>query len=73
MKDSPQSLAVLVNYYLFSINFCRAWICLLIDAINATIDFKTSAFETTVDDDLTGSVPILASCGVTVVKSALNA
>ena len=32
--------------YLFTINFCSAWICLLIDAINATIDFRTSAFET---------------------------
>jgi hypothetical protein len=38
--------------YLFRINFCSAWICLLIDAINATIDFRTSAFETEVVLDL---------------------
>ena len=31
--------------YRFRINFCSAWICLLIDAINATIDFRTSALD----------------------------
>jgi hypothetical protein len=46
-------LVLLEVTYLFRINFCSAWICLLIDAINATIDFRTSAFETDVVDDLT--------------------
>ena len=32
--------------YLFRINFCSAWICLLIEAISATIDFNTSSFVT---------------------------
>jgi hypothetical protein len=39
-------LILLEVTYLFRINFCSAAICLLIDAINATIDFRTSAFET---------------------------
>ena len=30
-----------VNYLRARINFCSAWICLLIDAINATIDCRT--------------------------------
>ena len=45
-------LVLLEVTYLFRINFCSAWICLLIEAINATIDFRTSAFETVADDAL---------------------
>ena len=37
------------NYFFLRISACSAWICLLIDAINATIDFRTSAFDTAVD------------------------
>ena len=37
---------MLVMIHLFRINFCSAWICLLIDAIKATIDFRTSALVT---------------------------
>ena len=42
-----------VNYLRARINFCSAWICLLIDAINATIDFRTSAFVTVAVPDAT--------------------
>ena len=35
-----------VNYLRARINFCSAAICLLIDAINATIDCRTAAFVT---------------------------
>jgi hypothetical protein len=53
--------------YLFRINFCRAWICLLIDAINATIDFRTSAFETAVDEDLMLYDTVFAASSVVAV------
>ena len=46
IKREPALGSFLEVTYLFRINFCSAWICLLIDAINATIDFRTSAFET---------------------------
>ena len=34
-----------VNYRRARINFCSAWICLLIDAINETIALSTSALD----------------------------
>ena len=41
----PPLINLFVNY-LLSNNFCNAAICLLIDAIKATIDFKISALDT---------------------------
>ena len=40
------------NYFFLRISACSAWICLLIDAINATIDFRTSALVTAEELDL---------------------
>jgi hypothetical protein len=53
-------------YYLLNC-FCRTRICLLIEAINLTIDARTSALLTPVEEILT--VPIVAACGVAVVMS----
>jgi len=53
---APQSegpLVLEVFNYFFRINFCRAWICLLIDAIKATIDFRISALDTSVEPVVT--------------------
>jgi hypothetical protein len=47
--------------YLLRINFCSAWICLLIDAINETIDFRTSAFETVAVEALTVKPAVTAA------------
>jgi hypothetical protein len=37
---------IYMNYFLARISFCKAWICLLIEAIKETIAFRTSAFVT---------------------------
>jgi len=37
---------------------------LLIDAINATIDFRTSAFETAVVEATIANVPVVSACEV---------
>ena len=37
---------------------------MLIDAINATIDFRTSAFETAVVEATIANVPVVSACEV---------
>ena len=41
---------------------------MLIDAIKATIDFKTSAFDTTADDGAIVTAPVRADCAEIVVN-----
>ena len=59
-----------VTYLLFRINFCSAWICLLTYAINATIDFRTSAFVTVAVEPLIEYLTVLA---VSFVRPAIPA
>ena len=61
IKREPALGTYLQITYLRRINFCSAWICLLIDAINATIDFRTSAFDTDPLASTTLSVPPTAA------------